>query len=685
MNRLAKLASIFLAAALVTSVAFAAPASGTDTPPNPSPAVQQAIRAMSGVREISEAVVSPDGLRAAWVESLPGKNGAPSHNSAVFVTDPTTGNSPHRISAAAAGAAASEHEVAWSPDSKNLAFFSDAAHPGEPQLYVTSLDNSPRQITHVKGDVSAPLWSPDGKTIAFLYIPNAPRAAGPLAAETQPEGVIRQDAYEQRLALVDLKTSLLRIITPADMYVYEYDWSPDSRKLCATAAHGNGDDNWYEAQIYIFDVLHIAAPQSIYKSDMQIGTPKWSPDGKSIAFIAGLMSDEGSIGGDIYTVPADSSNVSSNGGGDARDITPDIKASPASLTWSADSHSIVFGEIIDGQSGIASVNLHSGEVSQLYTGPERLSSSGFGVAVSLSRDGRDAAVVRQSYAQPPEVWFGPIGSWKQITRINSDLHPAWGKVESLHWASDMGGDQKIQGWLLYPTNYDPSKKYGLVVNVHGGPASATLPAWPGIRYYYAALPAAGYFVLFPNPRGSYGAGEAFTKANVKDFGGGDFRDIMAGVDAALASLPIDPNRLGITGWSYGGFMSMWAVTQTHRFKAAVIGAGLSDWLSYYGENQIDKWMTFYFGDTVYNDPAVYAKSAPINFVKNVQTPSLIVVGDSDGECPPPQSFEFWHALVTFGVPTEFVIYPHEGHGFSNPAHSRDIINRAVAWFDSHLQ
>ena len=675
MNRFAKLASIFLAAALVTSVAFAAPASGNDTPPNPLPAVQQAIRAMSGVREISEAVVSPDGRRAAWVESLAGKNGAPSRNFAIFVTDPITGNPPHRISAAGTGSAAAENEVAWSPDSQRLAFFSDAAHAGEPQLYVSSLLGAPRQLTHVKGDVSAPLWSPDGKTIAFLYIPNAPRAAGPLAAETQPEGVIRQDNYEQRLALVDVASGSLWLISPADMYVYEYDWSPDSAKIVAAAAHGNGDDNWYDAQIYIFDALHAAAPQSIYKSDMQIGTPKWSPDGKSVAFIAGLMSDEGSIGGDIYEVPVT--------GGDARDITPDIKASPASLTWSADSHSIVFGEVIDGQSGIASVNLDSGEISQLYTGAERLTSSGYSVGVSLARDGRDAAVVRQSYAQPPEVWFGPIGSWGQITHVNSDLHPAWGKSESLHWASDMG-DQKIQGWLLYPTNYDPAKKYGLVVNVHGGPASATLPTWFGIRSYYAVLPAEGYFVLFPNPRGSYGAGEAFTKANVKDFGGGDFRDVMAGVDAALTSLPIDPNRLGITGWSYGGYMSMWAVTQTHRFKAAVIGAGLSDWLSYYGENQIDKWMTFYFGDTVYNDPAVYAKSAPITFIKNVQTPSLIVVGDSDGECPPPQSFEFWHALVTFGVPTEFVIYPHEGHGFSNPAHSRDIINRAVAWFNSHL-
>src|SRR6185437_3886409 len=275
-----------------------------------------------------------------------------------------------------------------------------------------------------------------------------------LAAEAPDEGVVGAKIYEQRLAIVDLATGRVRQITPGDMYVYEYDWSPDGKKLVATAAHGNGDDNWYVAQIYIFDALHGAAPQSIYKSDMQIGTPKWSPDGKSIAFIAGLMSDEGSVGGDIYTLPADSST-----GGGARDVTPDIKASPSLLEWSADSHAILFAEIIDGQSGVASVNLDSGEVSSLYTGAERLGSNGFGVGISLSRDGKTAATVRQSFSQPPEVWAGPIGNWKQITHVNSALHPAWGKAETLHWQSDMDAGQKIQGWVVYPVDYDSSKKY----------------------------------------------------------------------------------------------------------------------------------------------------------------------------------------------------------------------------------
>ncbi|MGC1105536.1 MAG: S9 family peptidase [Candidatus Acidiferrales bacterium] len=673
MNRFVRTVIVLFVAAFVNSTASAA--ADKNTPPAPTPAVAQAIRNMFGVREISEAVISPDGRRVAWVESLSGKNGAPSPNSAIYFADWKSAAAPQRITAAASGAAAAESDIAWSPDSKSIAFFSDAAHSGQSQLYVAALGAAPRQLTHIKGDVSSPLWSPDGKTIAFLYIENAPRAAGPLAAETQPEGVIREASYEQRLALVDLATGRLRQISPADMYVYEYDWSPDSAKIVATAAHGNGDNNWWIADLCIFDTVHPAPPQSIFKSttEIQIGTPKWSPDGQSIAFIGGLMSDEGSIGGDIYALPIT--------GGDARDLTPGMKASASSLQWASDSHSIFFSEIADGQTGIASVNIDSGAVSTLYVAGERVG-SGFGPGISLSRDGKIAGVVRQSFSNPPELWGGPIGNWKQVTHINSALHPAWGKAETLHWNTDIG---QVQGWLLYPLHYDPEKKYGLIVSVHGGPAAANLQGWPTRWSYVDAMSADDFFVLFPNPRGSYGSGEAFTRANVKDFGGGDFRDIMAGVDAAVAAVPVDPGRVGITGWSYGGYMSMWAVTQTHRFKAAVIGAGLADWLSYYGENDIDQWMIPYFGATVYDDPAVYAKSGPIQFVKNVQTPSLLVVGDSDGECPTPQSFEFWHALMNYHVPTELVVYPHEGHRFANPAHSRDVIDRAVAWFNHYLQ
>jgi dipeptidyl aminopeptidase/acylaminoacyl peptidase len=211
-----------------------------------------------------------------------------------------------------------------------------------------------------------------------------------------------------------------------------------------------------------------------------------------------------------------------------------------------------------------------------------------------------------------------------------------------------------------------------------------VPRWPGVGYGPVPFSALDYFVLMPNPRGSYGDGENFTQANRKDFGYGDLRDILAGVDAVEKKYPIDDGRVGLTGWSYGGFMTMFAVTQTHRFKAAVAGAGISNWQSYYGENSIDQWMIPFFGASVYDDPAVYAKMSAINFIKNVQTPVLSVVGDRDGECPAPQSFEFWHALRDLGKPTELVVYPNEGHGFVNAEHRRDVLERALGWFEEYM-
>ena len=214
---------------------------------------------------------------------------------------------------------------------------------------------------------------------------------------------------------------------------------------------------------------------------------------------------------------------------------------------------------------------------------------------------------------------------------------------------------------------------------------AHYPIFPTLSDSFdAALASRGYYVFKPNPRGSYGQGEAFTQANVKDFGYGDLRDILAGLDAVLQSAPIDAERVGITGWSYGGYMTMWALTQTQRFKAAVAGAGLSDWLSYYGTNDIDTWMLPYFGASVYDDPKVYERSSPMTFIKNVRTPTLLLGGDRDAEVPISQSYEYWHALRRLGVTTEFVVYPDEGHVFFKRQDQLDAMWRVVDWFDNHM-
>jgi dipeptidyl aminopeptidase/acylaminoacyl peptidase len=288
------------------------------------------------------------------------------------------------------------------------------------------------------------------------------------------------------------------------------------------------------------------------------------------------------------------------------------------------------------------------------------------------------AAEHESFSRAPEIEVGTAGKWKNLTALNTHLAmPA--RVQSIWWKSD-GFD--VQGWLLLPEH--SNGKLPMVTDVHGGPAAAAVPFFggPGLA---SALLDQGYAVFRPNPRGSYGQGERFTLANVRDFGHGDLRDILAGIDAAAKVAPIDTARLGLTGGSYGGFMTMWAVTQTDRFKAAVAAAGISDWLSYYGENGIDAWMLPYFGASVYEDPAVYAQSSAINFIRNVKTPTFEYVGERDIECPAPQTREFWHALKAMDVPTSIMIYPGEGHGLRDPAHSADAMERTLAWFDRYLK
>ena len=644
--------------------------------PKPAAPMDDVERTLFATHRFEQATISPDGKRVAWVETLIGKDGAPSGNTAVYVSEIETKAAPKRLKAEARAGDHEEGNVAWSPDSKRIAFLSDAAKTGQRQLYVTNVANGvnreAKKMTSVKGFLAVPSWSPDGKTIAVLFTENATRAAGPLVAETPETGEIKDAFFEQRLAVVDVASGRLRQISPADTYIYEYDWSPDGLRFAVTAALGNGDNNWWIAELYTLEGT-TGLMKSIYKPHLQIANPVWSPDGERVAFIEGLMSDEGLTGGDIFTVRAT--------GGESENVTPEMKASASWIEWTPEKK-IIFGEYVGGDAGIASIDPENKKVEALWRGGEYLMNGGYGTTLSVARDGKTMAFVRHSYAAPPEVWAGAVGAWKQITRRNENVTRAWGDAKSIQWKS---GGHEVQGWLVYPRDFDAAKKYPLVVYVHGGPSWASLSEWPSPHDYGAALAGAGYFVLRPNPRGSFGQGEAFTRANVKDFGGGDFADIMAGVDEAMRVAPIDGNRLGLTGWSYGGFMTMLGVTQTNRFKAAMAGAGISNWQSYYGENLIDQWMIPFFGKSVYDDPDVYAKSSALNFIKKVKTPTLIIVGDSDGECPTPQSYEFWHALKAQGVETQLVVYEHEGHMFVKAKHQRDVIERTLGWFDAHLK
>ena len=474
------------------------------------------------------------------------------------------------------------------------------------------------------------------------------------------------------------------------MYSFEFAWAPDSQRIAFIGAKAPGENNWWVAKLYeqsrvsdkegrVPDGKHIAetvelrprllldpSTTSTALHGLQIAVPRWSPDGKHIAFIGGLMSDQGSTGGDIWVVDAK--------GGEPVDITPGIDGTPTYEAWTGpDSigfvedrrgHNLLTDYVVSGRKQDAQIDL--GEVN-LSGGPIKN-------AIGVSNGGV-LAFVKSGPQTKPELWAGSWNAFKPLTHLNDGGSASTAHIESIEWENE---GFHVQGWLTYPTNYNAHKKYPMIVTVHGGPSASAFPRGAG---QWADL---GYFEFQPNPRGSFGQGEVFTAANRKDFGHGDLRDILAGIDAIEKKVSVDDKRLGLTGWSYGGFMTMFGVTQTHRFRAAVAGAGLSDWLSYYGENSIDQWMIPFFGASVYDDPAVYAKSSAINYIKNVTTPTLVIVGDRDGECPAPQSFEFWHALRDRGVKTQLVVYPNEGHGFRDPKHIADRNEREVKWFAENM-
>ncbi len=580
----------------------------------------------------------------------------------------------------------------WAPNGDTLAFLgactapsADPTVPRQQQIYLWSkATGTVRQLTHLTGDMQQLAWSPDGKAIGFLFVENATRTAGALDAMKPPAGVIGEDGVEvQRLYAVDSTSGEGRFLTPQTLHVYEFNWAPSSQQVGFIAADPPGENNWWVAKLYTTAVN--AAPDAPADSPkvvldtkqvtgplhgLQIAVPRWSPDGKQIAFIGGLMSDQGSTGGDLYTVNAD--------GGQPTDITPGIDGTPSYETW-VGNHTLGFVEDRRGHTLLVSWNVDRKAAEPDSTRDLGEVSVGGGPikdAIAYSPAGKGSiSFTEQGFKQAPEIWLATNAGLKQITHLNDGAKPT-ARTESVEWTN---GAFHVQGWLTFPTNYDPAQKYPVIVTVHGGPSASVTARWGGGQWAER-----GYFELQPNPRGSFGQGEAFTEANRKDFGYGDLKDIEAGMDFVESKYSIDPHREGLTGWSYGGFMTMFGVTQTHRFRAAVAGAGLSDWLSYYGENSIDQWMIPFFGASVYDDPAVYAKSSAITYIKNVTTPTLIIVGDRDGECPAPQSFEFWHALRDLGVKTQLVVYPDEGHGFRNPEHNRDRAERTAKWFADNM-
>ncbi|MES2300068.1 MAG: S9 family peptidase [Pseudomonadota bacterium] len=620
------------------------------------------------LRHYEELALSADGSRVAALESLDAGQGGQRPHASVVVRDARSG----AVLAQYDPCPACRYDApAWSPDGHALAFIGADAKAGSTFVYLGVAGKSER-LASFKGVGNSVRWSPDGRQLALLATLDAHKLTGAIEAGAPQVGEIGDAEDEQRIAVLAAGGGALKLVSPADTFIYEYDWTPDGKGFAVTSARGNGDNNWWIATLGHVDaasgVLRIvAAPK------MQMNRPRVSPDGKTVAFIGGLMSDLGSVGGDVYTVAL--------AGGTPQDITPGMAASFDGLAWHG---ATLHASALAGAEEVLYALAPGQPAARLWSAPYSLEAGADG-RFSYSADGARVATVAEDFARAPRILAGAPGQLAAITHDNDALAPLVG-ARSIEWRSE---GQQAQGWLLAPASTTPGKTYPMVVLVHGGPASAATPHYVGegeqANALLRELTAHGYFVFLPNPRGSFGQGSAFTRANVRDFGGGDWRDILAGVDAVLAAAPVDGARLGLMGHSYGGFMTMWGVTHSTRFKAAVAGAGIANWISYYGQNGIDQWMIPYFGASAYDDPAVYRAASPIEAIKAARTPTLLYVGERDVECPAPQSVEFWHGLRAMGTPTALVIYEGEGHRLRKPEHTRDLRSRTLAWFDRYLK
>ena len=632
-----------------------------------------------GFKSVSDAQVSPDGDLVAFVVGDQFKLDTKLPRSGVWVVD-ATGGEPRRFTSGPR----SDSMPRWSPDGRELAFLSDREEDGQRQIWLLPrAGGEATQLTHVDGTIPSPrslepmAWSPDGKRIAFIKVD----------PETEDEKRHKQDKsdiieFEQhpkyaRLYTVDIDSGEESCVSPDGLQVWEFCWSPTSDEIAAVASDVPFEQAWYSCRLAKFSTSGGAAA-TLHQAKRQVARPVWSPDGKFIAFQSSNWSDRGSAAGAVFVVPSD--------GGPTREISKGHVASACALRWSDDSKTLLSIAHERGGMGVAWIDLESGERTPLWHDIVTINEANS----TFSQDNHgNIALVRDDATHPKDVWLGrPATDSIEWTRL-TNLHPQAddfdiGTTESIHWKGADGWD--MQGLLIRPAGANADGRHPMVTVVHGGPTSMHRSQFYASMGWLQLLASAGIAVFMPNPRGSTGWGLEFAESNIGDMGGKDWEDIQAGIDHCIDAGVADPTRLGVAGWSYGGFMTAWAVTQTDRFKAAMMGAGISDWRSFHGKSYLSDWDSIHYGDADPWDPdGLYKKFSPINFVKQVSTPTLILHGEVDEDVPVEQSYMFYRALKDLNVETELVVYPREPHGLSEKAHMLDLGQRVTEWFAKQLE
>ena len=544
----------------------------------------------------------------------------------------------------------------WAPDGGSIAFLSDRDGPS--QLYRLPMrGGEAEKLTDRRDAIGAFRWSPDGHRIALLMPEPKPDARQQRERDKDDARVEDRDDRHARVWMLDPAARSLTQVTTVNWRIDQIEWTPDGRRLIAIANPKPDSDQWNEG-IYAIDPSD-GRFTPIGEPHRPLGGIAISPDGRTIAYTSARV--DGPSPHDLYLQPLD--------GGAARNLTSASLDRPVGqIHWiDNDSLAVAVARGFASEIVVVSRDGRSTAIDRFDTNPSTFARSATGTL----------AFAGETTTRAAELWIKtPDRAARSVTRFNEQ----WAslpvvKPEIVKYPSADGVE--IEAALLRPAGPGPRP---FVVLVHGGPTGRWADAF---EPWGQLLAARGYAVLYPNVRGSTGYGHRFVEMNRADWGGGDFRDVMAGVDWAIARGIADPGRLGIGGWSYGGYMDAWAVTQTSRFKAAVSGAPVIDMASEFGtenESGYDEW----FYGTPYEKLDGFIRSSPITYVKNARTPTLLLQGADDETDPIGQSQQFYRGLKRYGVDAELVIYPREPHGLREEKHLVDRLARILAWYDKYL-
>ena len=621
------------------------------------------------VARVSSPRISPDGSRVAY---LVAENDTEKEQAWKFVTHlwvvPATG--PASAARQFTRGERSVSNLEWSPDGKLLAFTMEAGEEkdAKPQVWFMYADGGePWKVTKHKPGVRGFQISPDGKTLLLVATAPVSEEEEKRLKEKDDAAVTDHDFKMAQLWTWNIATGEEKQISKGDFTVSDARWSPDGAHVTFTTNPTPRLDDIALQTAWVMDVAS-GTKRKLADTTDPTHTARWSPDGKWIAYLSspGLFIYKENL----FVVHAN--------GGTPKKLSESFELNAGEPIWAPDGKDIYFSSDDHEALRVFDAEVAAGTIHPL-TGTSEVAD-----LTEISANGKTAVGTLSDPTHPDEVFRSDLSfaSLERITNQNAWLADyALGSSEVLRWKSSKDG-MEIDGIVTKPVDFDGTHKVPFLLNPHGGPTGASLLAFNPTEQIMAAN---GYMVLQPNFRGSTGRGEKFAIANQNDWGDGDYKDDMSGVQAMVDKGWADPDRLGAFGWSYGGFMTMWIDTQTDRFKAISPGAGLPDLYSMYSQTDIHRYLTMFLGmKSPWDNFQEYWDHSPMRFVNNVKTPTMILHGQADTRVPIPQSEEFYRALYERHVPVEFVTYPRENHGFVEPRHIQDRLQRYLVFFGKYL-